>query len=221
MKMYKKSDLNLIDGMLVNADGDIVGVDREIVRQANELETINQKAAYLADQPAGTPMPSLDGFERVSVNDDVIESMQFKAHTPVMDLEAMRTMALMDEIDDVDTVGKANELLAKFDKLIEFVNADYVIDCDIHVTKFDTPTLGSVLDLTKDVIAEVVGSAVGLEKGSNCEECDDIDCPSNPAYGQNKGKVKIKEMTEEEFDKLLDFLGDVENGDDETEDTEE
>lgn len=163
MKMYKKSELTLVDGMLVAADGDIVQPDIEVVVQANSLETLKQKTAFLAAQPEATPMPSLDGFERKSIGDGDIK---LSAHTPTLDKQAEEAVAMMDELDDMVTVSHANAMIEDYSKLLAFAKADYVIDCGsqglIHL--FDTPTLGSVLDLTQDAVLDVIFSACGMDK---------------------------------------------------------
>lgn len=162
MKMYKKSVLSLIDGMLVSPDGDIVSVDSAIVSQANKLETLLQQGKYLMAQPEATPAPSLDGFERKSAFD--ISEAKFNVSTPNLDAKAEETMALMDELDDMAIASKANEMIEEFRELISFAKADYVIDCGVPVClRFDTPTIGSVLELTPKDVSNVVALVNGME----------------------------------------------------------
>lgn len=159
MKMYKKSELTINHGLLVSNDGDIVLPDSRIVDQANELETIAQQAEYLGRQPEATPMPTLDGFERMSIKDS---GVKFNAITPLMDKKSEEAMKLMNELDDIATVDKANEMLAHFDALLDFINQDFVVDCGDALYCFDTPTLGSVLELTKDDVANVIAKVCGM-----------------------------------------------------------
>ena len=207
MKMYNKSNLSLRNGMLVSADGDIIMPDARIVEQANALETLSQKVAYLAAQPSATPMPSLEGFERKSIKSDVIDGAKFEATTPILDLQAAKTMAMMDEIDDVNTVKEANKLLSRFAELLEFVNGEYVIDCGGDtIVKFDMPTLGSVLELTQKDITSVVALASGLEGDKDCENCDDEDCILHPTNRVVKKHITADEMSKEELDALLNII---------------
>ena len=159
MKMYKKSDLTLNHGLLVSTNGDIILPDINVVDQANQLETLAQKSAYLASQPEATPMPNLDGFERVSIRDNKVK---FNAVTPLMDKKTDEAMAIMGELDDIATVEKANGMLAEFAALLDFVERDFVIDCGHELYVFDTPMLGSVLELTKDDIVNVIAEACGM-----------------------------------------------------------
>lgn len=163
MKFYKKSDLSLKNGLLVSESGDVVNVDRNIVFEANTLETLLQKTAYLESQPKATPVPSLDGFKRKSIDD--IRITKFEASTPTIDREIAKAMTMMDELDDVTVADKANQMLDEFKHLIEFVQDDSVLCCDpLGIHKFDTPTLGNVLELTEDDIITAVTTVCGLEE---------------------------------------------------------
>ena len=192
MKMYKKSDLTIIDGMLVNGDGDIINVSYKVVNQANELETLVQKATFLAAQPKATPMPSLDGFVRTSSK----EAQRFSAETPTMDAKAEEALTIMDELDDVATASQGNAMLDHFSDLIEFAKVDYVIDygCGKLLT-FDTPTLGCPLDLTPDDVMKAVAFVCGMTK-------DDEDEDDEPEVHV----IKSIPLTKENLDKLSEFL---------------
>lgn len=188
MKMYKKSDLTLNHGLLVSKDGDIILPDHRIVEQANALEDMVQKTAYLAAQPEATPMPSLDGFKRRSIDDS--ESRKFEVDTPTMDAKAEEAMKLMGEIDDMATAGKANAMLDDFKSLLDFVTQDFVIDCGDQLYKFDTPMLGDVLKLDEADVINAIAYVCGM-----VEESDDSDQPlcdmvAIPATKENLDKVK-------------------------------
>lgn len=161
MKMYKKSDLTINDGFLVSKDGDIILPDINIVNQANELETVLQQSEYIAAQPEATPMPSLDGFKRVSIKDS---KTKFTTATPLLDGKQAEAMAIMNELDDVMLVEKANEMLSMYGELIDFVDNDFVVDCGDSLYRFDTPLLGSVLELTKEDVVDVIARACGMRE---------------------------------------------------------
>jgi len=162
MKMYKKSDLKLVNGLLVTEDGEVVMPDVCVVRQANELETLWQKAEYLAKQPSAQPMPSLDGFKRKSIHDT---DAMFTVTTPLMDKKAEEAVAIMDELDDMVTCEKANAMLTEFSSLLRFVREDVVLGCGGEVPYlFDTPSLGSVLELTEQDLVDVIAEACGMEQ---------------------------------------------------------
>lgn len=194
MKMYKKSDVTLNHGLLVSKDGDIILPDPRIVQQANNLETMVQKVAYLSFQPKATPAPSLDGFERESIDDS--KSRKFEVSTPVMDAKADEAMKLMDEIDDVTTANAANAMLDDFKELLDFVTQDFVIDCGDQLYKFDTPTLGNVLELTEADVIDEVAYACGMTKKDE----------------GTKKRIHAEELSDKEFDQLL---GIIANHDDE------
>lgn len=214
MKMYKKSDLSLIDGMLVSIEtGDIIMPDINVVKQANALETIAQKARFLAAQPEATPMPSLDGFKRESIKDELIKDIKFEAKTPGLDFKAAEAMALMNELDDVETTNKANAMLNKFTELLAFVKNDFVVDFGDGAPVFDTPTLGSILKLTQQDIVDVIAMASGLERDEDpvdCEDCDNEDCPRHPNYDG----IHVKTVTPEEAQQIIDMLESLDIGHD-------
>lgn len=190
MKLYKKSDLAINRGLLVSKDGDIVIPDITVVDQANRLETLLQQAEYMRKQPGATPMPSLDGFERVSIKDSTVK---FTATTPTMDMKAAEAMQIMDEIDDMVTVERANNMVHEFDALIEFVDQESVIDCGSELYFFDTPLLGSVLRLTKEDVVDAIAFICGMEKD-----------------GITKRDVMINPFTGDYFEKDADIKDDEE-----------
>lgn len=207
MKMYKKSDLTIIDGMLVNGDGDIVMPDVRVIEQANELETLVQKAEYLSGQPEATPMPSLEGFERKSEKD---ADVHFHAKTPELDKKAEEAMAIMDELDDMATVDAANDMVDKFPELLAFVSNDYVVDfgCGGVLVTFDTPTLGSVLKLTKDDVIDAIAYACGMDKGGITKH--ETVMAAIPATEYNLGKIKeFFDSLDEDAEDHVDPLDDV------------
>lgn len=174
MKLYKKSDLNLdASGLLVSKNGDIILPDIRIVNQANELDTLAQQHEYLAMQPEATPMPSLDGFQRMSIKDKI--RGRFEVKTPVLNAELDKAMAIMDEIDGQVKAGAANQMLDKFADLIEFVDGDAVIDCGNELYCFDTPMLGNVLKLTKEDVLEVIAVIADFDGVVNKDADKDTD----------------------------------------------
>jgi hypothetical protein len=191
MKMYKKSDLKLVNGLLVTEDGEVVMPDVRVVRQANELETLWQKAEYLAKQPSAQPMPSLDGFKRKSIHDT---DALFTVTTPLMDRKAEEAVALMDELDDMATCEKANALLSEFSALLRFVREDVVLGCGGEVPYlFDTPNLGSVLELTEQDLVDVIAEACGMEQ---MPKVDDME----------HRRIYAEDLEEDDLETLLNII---------------
>lgn len=191
MKMYKKSELSLVNGMLVSVTGDIVMPDPRVIGQANKLDTMLQEAEYLRSQPAASPMPSLDGFVRKSVKGD---KPMFNAITPTLDQKTDEAMAIMDELDDMTTVNKANEMLERFSTLLQFAKDDYVVDCGTgNIYFFDTPLLGSPLDYKDDDIVSAVAFICGLAPE------DEGDIPHHD-------RITSDDMTDDEIDMLMGII---------------
>lgn len=210
MKLYKKSDLNLdASGLLVSKDGDIILPDINIVNQANELDTLIQQHEYLSMQPEATPMPSLDGFHRMSIKDN--SRGWFEVKTPTLDAERDKAMAIMDEIDGQIKADTANQMLDKFAALIEFVDGDAVIDCGNELYCFDTPMLGNVLELTKEDVLDVIATIAdfdGIHKVNDDDDKDENEDSQIP-------HVVVVPATEENLDKIEEFFGELLDSDDE------
>lgn len=191
MKMYDKSNLKLVRGMLVDPNGNVITPNLAVIKQANRLEELAQKAKYLADQPDATPMPSLDGFKRKSIMDNVMDNVAFRVSTPHLDFEVERTMRIMEDIDDANVTIAANNMLKEFTELIDFATNDFVVDVVANYSYlFDTPTLGNILELTVDDITETIAAVCGIERFDG----DDEDCPFD--NGDIDVKVNVLDLDE-------------------------
>lgn len=160
MKMYKKSELSLKNGMLVTAEGDVVVPDPAVVDQANQLETMVQKRRWLDGQPSMCAGPNLSEFERKSICDEEIH--KFTCDTPLMDKKAEESIALMDELDCVEKCDKLNAIQDQFRMLFSWVGDDMVLCGEGTLVKFDTPTLGNPLDWDKDSVQNFIAESQGL-----------------------------------------------------------
>jgi hypothetical protein len=169
--MYTKKQLTIVNGYLKAPDSTIVVVDPKVIVEANVLETLSQKADYLMAQPAATPMPTFDGFERKSIMDEIVP--KFTVTTPMLDKRAEDALAIMEELDNVETANNANQVLELFAELFEFVKNDYVIDHGndgSELVRIDTPTLGNILELTDSEVVEVIAKCSGLVKTDKDDE---------------------------------------------------
>lgn len=170
MKMYRKEELSLKNGLLVSDDGDVVVVDPDVITLANNLETDLQKARYLAAQPSGIASPSLEGFHRKSM--DSIQ--KFTCDTPLSDKKAEEAIAFMDELDDIKLTDEMNKHLMDVLPLVMFAQDEEVLDTDCKsVRRFDTPMLGNPLEWTEDTInvaiAEIHGCSVSDDSDGQSE----------------------------------------------------
>lgn len=161
MKMVNKDKLTYVDGYLID-DDNIIAIDPSIVRQANMLEEMVQRRKWVDEQPEACAGPDYSKFKRESEHD--IKGIEFIAETPLMDEEIQRSLELMAEIDDANMANRINEKIQNdLKNLIDFVSKDYVIDRSGNCApeKFDLPTLGNPLDLTKESICIKVAEAYG------------------------------------------------------------
>lgn len=162
IKMYKKSELNFKNGMLATADGDVIVPDPKVVAQANQLETMAQRGAWLKEQPEMCAGPDFSKFERKSIKDEEIN--KFVCETPLLDKKAEESIALMDELDALEVCDKLNEVQSQFKELFAWVGDDTVLSDDSRaLSTFDTPTLGNPLEWDKDDVQNFIAEAHGME----------------------------------------------------------
>lgn len=173
MKLYKKKNLTFSNGMLVTKKNKVVNINVDIVDQANYLETLSQKLAWLKEQPKSCSGPDFGKFKRMHSGTKV----KLDTETPTLDKEVEKSLKLMDEIDHYNTTEQAESIINKeFKELVEFVNNKEIINSYSHVSKFDTPTLGNPLELTNEDIIRIVVEAVeaGLIRDLYQTECNDV-----------------------------------------------
>lgn len=157
MKTFKKAELTFKNGYIFAGD-EIVSIDNRIVKMANNLESLAQRAEFEAKQPKPTPV-SNEEFERVSEFDHKINCV---ASTPELDKLTEQSLKIMDEIDSVEMSNKVNEFLELFNDLVLFVNEDFIIEAtnQNHQERFDLPTLGNPLEWEDKTFVDVAIAVV-------------------------------------------------------------
>lgn len=139
MKAYKKSELEVVNGLLMTRDMEVVTVDPAVVRNMNALETFLQKAEYVSVQPKAQAAPSLEGFERRTT----ARKYEVKVETPLTDKAVEEGVALMRELSHASDARKVNEILKNFRVALDFLDSDMVVECGLGdgCAKFDTPLI--------------------------------------------------------------------------------
>ena len=152
MKIYKKSECEMIDGIIVK-DGEAVGLPCSVHRMLHIVEEQLQKAYYLLDQPKACPAPTLEGFVKKTSS-----PMPFikKPTTPFSDAQVNMALAIMNETDAVNAVNEINDMIEDFKPLIEWVASETLMDSGDCYGKLDLPELGDPLKLTTDDIVEAL-----------------------------------------------------------------
>ena len=153
MKMYKKNKLEYKNGYLVKGEK-VIGVDNYIVAMFNDLDTDLQKAEFKRQHPV-KPVEKQPEFSRMTEHGKVF--VQVGADTPVLDEMVEKTMALLDEVDDLDVAKKITEYMASIQPLIQWVEDDHVVTAEQQVQhRFDLPMVGNPLKLDKDMLLDMV-----------------------------------------------------------------
>jgi hypothetical protein len=153
MKMYKKNKLEYKNGYIVKGDK-VVGIDNMIVAMFNELDTDLQKAEFRRQHPV-KPVAEQPKFSRMTEHGEVF--VQVGAETPVLDEMVEKTIAMLDEVDQLDIAKKVTEYMASIQQLIQWVEDDYVVTAEQQVQhRFDLPFVGNPLELDKDLLLGMV-----------------------------------------------------------------
>lgn len=157
-KIYKKSELQFVEGLVCDAEGNILWIPTCLVASFNRLEKHLQKAEYLAKFKDVEP-EKVPEFEFVSERNKVVLPLKPKPETPLNDARVADAMAFMEETDKVNEVEKFNDYIREHIDLFEFVEDQFVItkiaEFD-EVCMFDLATIGNPLELTKDKLLEIL-----------------------------------------------------------------
>lgn len=157
-KMYKKSDLKFENGYVLTKDDEVVALPPKVAEQFNDMETLLQQQAYLAEQGEAKPMPTLDGFERKSM----IEHAFVTVETKHLDAEIERCEGLLHDIRQSDKACQVNAVLAEYDELMVFMHAEKFVEGD-KVVQIDTPTIGDPLAASAEEIISLLAKGQGIE----------------------------------------------------------
>ena len=158
METYSKEGLKYKDGYLMSGNK-IIGVSNAIVNQLNDLELRIQKREH--DEIYDNAIDLLndvmnDKFKPKSER----KSLVFYVDTPTLDELVQKGIDLADDIDSLDTAKEMNEYLKSIDKLVQFVQEDFVIDYDqVIQERFDLPTIGNPLLIDAEALPELVSRA--------------------------------------------------------------
>ena len=164
VKYMKKSKLQMIDGMICNKKGEVLGINPKIAELFNQLETEIQEKMYMDKQPEAQPMPSLDGFEREHANGNVKIPTIEVAETPIIDKRIKEAMAFVKEVEAQHTADEANKKYEDYALLFQFVeNESILVNTDMLAEYgIDTPFIGDVLKLDKEDLADLIGFVAGV-----------------------------------------------------------
>lgn len=167
MKIRYKKDYQFLEGHVIDPDtGDCIVLPVAVVYQAHKLDLMAQQYDYLNGQPAYQPGPSLQGFQRKSIQDHPRPYLE-DPETPVTDARVAEAMAFMAEADVMNQVNDVNDAINEFGDLFDFLCSDHWFEPANGATFVDAPTLGNILELTPEeargILEEIAASPIVLE----------------------------------------------------------
>lgn len=157
-KMYSKIDVTFSNGYIVGENSNVVCLPDKVAEQLNELEEIFQKAEYLKAQDPASPMPSLDGFKRKSIN----KTIEIEASTPTIDAKVAESIQIRDELRKVDNAETMNKIIGEYSEVFHFVQSNTFVEGS-KVVLIDTPTLGNPLDIKVEDLLDKLAEYVSVD----------------------------------------------------------
>ena len=157
-KMYSKDQVTFSNGYVIDENSNVVCLPDKVAEQLNELEEIFQKAEYLKAQDPASPMPSLDGFKRKSIN----KTIEIEASTPTIDAKVAESMQIRDELRKVDNAETMNKIIGEYQEVFNFVQGDTFVEGN-KVVLIDTPTLGSPMNIKVDYLLDKLAEYVSVD----------------------------------------------------------
>lgn len=155
MKMINKSECEYKGGYIVH-NGEVVCVDNKVVDLFNKLELDVQRAQFEATNKPQCFEP-VDEFVAKSEHGAIYPKIS--ANTPELDAAAEKALKIMDEIDAIADAEKVNEYFLSIDKLFEFVSDEFIVSGEQEAQhRFDLPTIGNPLKLSKEDLSDFVVS---------------------------------------------------------------
>ena len=155
MKLFNKNELQFVDGMLISkATNDVVCPAPSAVFGLNNLETKYQEAMYLKEQGEYNPAPTLEGFNRETALHSIRVEIP-EAETPTLDEQVARSIKITEELDAVCKHDDMVQLINSNEEAFNFVHADYVVDTDCSLYRFDLPYIGNPLELTDEKLVAI------------------------------------------------------------------
>ena len=157
-KMYSKDQVTFSNGYVIDENSNVVCLPDKVAEQLNELEEIFQKAEYLKTQDPASPMPSLDGFKRKSIN----KTIEIEASTPTIDAKVAESMQIRDELRKLDNAETMNKIIGEYQEVFNFVQNDTFVEGG-KVVLIDTPTLGSPMNIKVDYLLDKLAEYVSVD----------------------------------------------------------
>lgn len=155
-KIRYKNQLTYKSGYIIDANDEVVALPTKVAEQLNNLETLVQKAHYLNGQPAASPEPSLDGFERES---EVRVPKLAAPSTPTIDGKEAESKKILKEIRSKMEVDAVNDVIDANKEAFVFMDSEEFIE-GAEAVRLDLPSLGDPLELTAKKVTSILKAVI-------------------------------------------------------------
>jgi hypothetical protein len=154
MKLYKKSELKVVEGYIIDENNEVVTIPSEIVEQYVELDKRVQEAVFILDQPRTQEAPTLEGFElhepfaaKVEVGGSLGELLKYKEK---------EAMALVDALEAQDDTKELNDLIDIYKPLMFWCEKEYIPDANAEAYDFSYQVIMPLCEMKGKDVAQYV-----------------------------------------------------------------
>ena len=153
IKMFNKGECEYKGGYIV-CEGKVVCIDNKVVDMFNKLDLDVQRAQFESTNCPDVVKPTGE-FVPKSEHGQIYPKIE--ANTPELDEFAEHAMKIMDEIDSINDANMVNEYIEGVLPIFEFVAEDFIVSGEQPTQhRFDLPTLGNPLELTKEDVCAFI-----------------------------------------------------------------
>lgn len=150
MKLINKNDMRFENGYLLDKKGNIIN-DGCLVREVNDFALAMRLAGFIKDNQAVLTTKLATQMPKFKDKDEKIIAIP-EPSTECVDAQVNKTMAILDEMDDIKCHDEAQQFVDHFPVMCRFIKEESVpVNYDVAVAaKFDA----NPLELTEEIVIE-------------------------------------------------------------------
>ena len=152
MKLNSKASCRYENGYILAKDGEVLNLDWKVKAQLEKLDKAWQEYSYLQEQEPFHAAPSLEGFHRITADEDYRRWDLLDApDTPALDAQLARSLAFRDDCIKSERVEQVNATAIRcFTELLDFCSNDSFFEGFGMPERIDCVSLGNPLELKAD-----------------------------------------------------------------------
>lgn len=153
MKLYKKEDLQFVDGYLVDKEGNVVAPDDDVIPLFNQLEEMKQEIAWRLANPE-PKAAEVAPFKFESARPTV--GFHAEVDTPLLDRKVAEGVQLYEEVVRANKVEDVERLIDRFMPVLVWADSDEFFGHAAVTWRFDTKTIGNPLEADAGELVAII-----------------------------------------------------------------